>query len=341
MSRRLAARIAVASACALLFGWFALRMVRPDKDALFAAFGSVQTTWLAAYLGILVLAQSVRTLRWAMLLRPFGVIPWRRLIPISFVGYMASFVLPGFGEFVRPLLVRDRQKLKGTAAFATIVIERIADGLLVALGAFFALLPLRGRRDAPWIDTVCFGTLALFVGALMAIVALRWKRDWTLRNVNRFIAPMSTRLAALVGDKLSSFVDGLRAVPNWRVATQVILWTVIYWGLNGLGLQALGRGFGIVLGWQAIGATIGLLVLGFFVPAPGQVGTFHFFFSLGLGLFLTPQVLAGAGAAYVVTSHALQVAVFVGLGLASLFSPEVRWWRGREANELADRAAPT
>lgn len=324
---RLLVRLAAAAIFAGLFGWLALRMVRPDREAFGAALSSVRLEWLALYFAITIAAQSARTARWATLLRPLGGVPLRRLVPISLVGYMAQFTLPALGEVVRPYLVRDRAGLRGTAALATVVVERVFDGLFVAIAAFFALVPLRGRPDAPWVDAVCFGTLAFFSCGLATIVTLRWKRAWAFRACDRLLSPVSPRLAGAVRAKMESFVEGLAALPDRGVALRAVGWTLIYWAMNGWAVQALAWGFGIILDLQATWATIGVVVLAFFVPAPAQIGTFHYFLALGLGLFLPAGQMRGAGAAFTVAAHGLQTVMFVGAGLLALFSREVRWWR--------------
>src|SRR6188508_176825 len=80
--------------------------------------------YLAAYLGLLVIVQLTRSLRWNYLLAPLGVrIPPAPLLAISSVGFMAILALPvRLGEFVRPGLMRKRG-ISASAALGTVAVE--------------------------------------------------------------------------------------------------------------------------------------------------------------------------------------------------------------------------
>nr|MBA3394114.1 flippase-like domain-containing protein [Deltaproteobacteria bacterium] len=91
--------------------------------------------YLVTYLGLLVVVQLCRALRWNNLLAPLGVrIPTGPLLAISSVGFMAILALPArLGELVRPGLLRRRGDLSASAALGTVAVERVVDGLLVSL----------------------------------------------------------------------------------------------------------------------------------------------------------------------------------------------------------------
>src|SRR6478735_11518604 len=80
--------------------------------------------YLAGYIGLLVVVQLTRALRWNFLLAPLGVrIPKAPLLAISSVGFMAILALPArLGEFVRPGLLRKRGDLSASAALGTVAV---------------------------------------------------------------------------------------------------------------------------------------------------------------------------------------------------------------------------
>lgn len=323
MTRRTVRRVAIPAAMSVVFAFLAVRMVRPHAAALGQAMARMHLEYLGLYFVITATAQLLRTLRWAAMLRALGDTPFRRILPVSFVGYMATFTLPTVGELVRPALIRQEGRLRGSAALATVVVERIVDGLIVAMGALAAFWPVRSRPDAPrWIDPLCFGTLLFFGGALGVIGLLRWKRGGAVRLVQSAASRLSRRLGERAAAVLGTFLDGIGALPNSRIAGVVILYSLGYWLLNATAMQVLALGFDLRLGLQATWGTIGLIVVGFFIPSMAQVGTFHFFCATGLALFLgnAPE---GTRLAYVVTLHAAQVVFFVGAGLIALFSGHV------------------
>jgi glycosyltransferase 2 family protein len=300
-------------------------MVRPHWAETVGALRDLRLSYLLLYFGVTALAQMLRTLRWTAMLRALGGTSFRRILPVSFVGYMATFTVPTLGELVRPVLIREEGGLRGGAALATVVVERILDGLIVALAALAAFWPLRSRPDAPpWIDLLCFGTLCFFVGSLLVVTLLRWKRERAVRTLEAALARVSQPLSRRAASMLSQFLGGVGALPGGRTVAVVVGISLAYWWLNASAMQVLALGFGLHLGLQATWATIGLIVIGFFIPSLAQLGTFHAFAITGLGLFLPGATVHGAGYAYVVTLHAAQVVFFVGAGLIALFSGHVR-----------------
>lgn len=317
-------RIALPALTGVAFAYLAVRMVRPDAAELGKAMGRMSVGFLGAYALVTVAAQLLRTLRWTVLLRAVGDTPFRRILPISLVGYMFTFTVPTLGELVRPVLIREAG-LRGSAALATVVVERIVDGLIVAVAALIAFWPLRSQPDAPpWVDLLCFGTLTFFVTALAIIALLWWKREGAVRMVGGGLSRISKKLGERVGSSLEAFLAGIGALPGTRTLVAMLALSLGYWLLNATAMQVLALSFDIRLSLQATWATIGLIVVGFFIPSLAQVGTFHFFCLTGLALFLPAETLKGAGSAYVVTLHAAQVVFFIGAGLIALFSSHVR-----------------
>src|SRR5512132_2150208 len=167
---KLAIRLTLSLGMLALCMWF----VWPDaktRDALDAALHS--RTWaefapyLYVYIGLLVVVQLTRSLRWRYLLAPLGVrIPTGPLLAISGVGFMAILALPArLGEFVRPGLMRKRG-VSASAALGTVAVERIVDGLLVSLFIFVAFFSLRDQDSPSWVKWSTYCALALFTLAI-------------------------------------------------------------------------------------------------------------------------------------------------------------------------------
>ncbi|MCA9562585.1 MAG: flippase-like domain-containing protein, partial [Myxococcales bacterium] len=95
-----------------------------------------------------------------------------------------------------------------------------------------------------------------------------------------------------------------------------LFWTVIYWGVNGLGIALLAKGFGFDLGiWQAYGV-LAILVVGIMIPAgPGFFGNYQFFLVQALGLFFAADLVAHSGIAFALTMNIAQFVIQVGFGI--------------------------
>ncbi len=92
----------------------------------------------------------VRAERWQYLLDPLGPTRFWVVFRATVIGFGASAVLPArAGEVIRPYLLARREGLSATAAFATIVVERILDLVAVLLlMAAFLMLVRPGSRGA-------------------------------------------------------------------------------------------------------------------------------------------------------------------------------------------------
>ena len=86
--------------------------------------------------GVLVYlsAFAVRALRWKVLLKHIGTFKIRELAPVIVAGYAVNNVLPvRIGEIVRAAIAGKMFKISIPATFASVFVERIFDGLTIAL----------------------------------------------------------------------------------------------------------------------------------------------------------------------------------------------------------------
>ena len=89
-----------------------------------------------------------------------------------------------------------------------------------------------------------------------------------------------------------------------------------------------------------------VVAIGIVLPAgPGLVGNFHEFGKLGLSLYLPKSVVSGAGMAYLVLVHGLQLVWYVGIGALALalgwvsFEKVVEAAQTEEPESLAEQSA--
>src|SRR5690606_2938784 len=136
---KLAVRLGISLAIAAFFVWLldagALPIWPPPE-----VLREVQWWTVAAYVVIWSAVHVLRAARWKLLLIPIANVALRRVRSASCVGYLAILVLPlRAGEVVRPVMIREREKLSAWAAMGTIGAERIVDGLTLCVMLFIAL----------------------------------------------------------------------------------------------------------------------------------------------------------------------------------------------------------
>jgi glycosyltransferase 2 family protein len=301
--------------------------------------------YLAAYVGLLVIVQLTRALRWNYLLAPMGVrIPPAPLLAISSVGFMAILALPArLGEFVRPGLLRKRG-ISGTSALGTVAVERIVDGLLVSLFVFVAFFMLRGPDSPGWMMPTAYAALGIFALAMIFIVgALKWPEQsvafWLRLSLLPRIAP---RIAQVIERKALDLIRGFEVMRDTRNLAWFVAWSIVYWSCNGLGVYVLARGFGLELGLLGAFATMGLVAVGITLPnAPGLVGQFQWFTLLGLSLYLhgaadKESAIYATTFAFANTHYGMQVAWYIlcgAIGLATRYVSFHDMWEARKTGD--------
>lgn len=328
-------------------------VTRQQLEAAFEALVWAEfAPYLAGYIGLLVIVQLTRALRWNYLLAPLGVkIPAAPLLAISSVGFMAILALPArLGELVRPGLMRKRG-ISASAALGTVAVERVVDGLLVSLFVFVAFFALRGPQSPSWMMPTAYAALGVFALALVFLIGALsrpepWVRFWLKLSLLPRLAP---GVAAVIERKALDMIRGFQVMRDTRNLIIFVLWSLVYWTCNGLGVYVLAQAFGLPLTLVGGFATMGLVAVGITLPnSPGLVGQFQWFTLLGLSLYLPGAATKGSeiyGTAFAFANvhYGLQVVWYIGcgaLGLATRYVSFHDMWHARRLPDEPKTGAP-
>src|SRR5437667_9660725 len=130
-------RLAIGALLAL--GLLLLFFQGVDWRALRAAFRSADPRFLAGVVAATLMTYVARAWRWGYLLAPLARVPFMRLFSVTLVGFMSGLLVPRAGEVVRPYLIARHHALKTSAAFASIILERLTDPITVRALSFLYL----------------------------------------------------------------------------------------------------------------------------------------------------------------------------------------------------------
>jgi uncharacterized protein (TIRG00374 family) len=311
----------------LVGGGFAWLLERGGMPLVPSASTFAGVSWWAVPVATLtqVLATYFRTCRWIYLLWPIAPHLSRgRVLGIGFVGFTAIVFLPlRSGEVIRPyLLARDGDVTFAQALGATAV-ERIVDGLVVAVALFIALgvsTPLSPlpdhvgtlRFDVGLVQTAAYAALVLFVSAFAALVVFYRMRAAMQRLIQLTLGRVSERLAARAIEKVERLTDGLKALPSRQHFVPFLGNTVLYAGVLGLGHWAMLRGCGIPATFAETWVMLGVLSIAILVPAgPGFFGAFQLSIYCSLAMFFPEKLTLTAGAAFVFIAYTAQIGVTI------------------------------
>ena len=264
------------------------------------AFSDANYWYLLPAVTITFLAYLVRAWRWQFILQPTKPISFKSSYSILMIGFMANNLLPArIGEFVRAYTLGAQEKISKSLSLATIVLERVCDGLtLIAfMGVALVAFPSPHSNGGTQFIEV-FSTL-VFVGATVFLVFLIAREKWVLRVLSFCMKPLPKGLEHKALGLLTSFVLGLHALKRGRIVLSLVLLSVLVWFMEGTSYYLMLRAFRLdtkMDGLQLIGAGLLLLVfvnLGTMVPsAPGFFGIYQAAATVALGAYAVSNATA-------------------------------------------------
>jgi uncharacterized protein (TIRG00374 family) len=253
--------------------------------------------WIAAGLAVTVQTYVVRAWRWQSLLQPLGRVPFRTAFRTTVVGFAASFLLPArVGEVLRPYLLAKRERLDATAAFATVIVERLLD--LCTVLALFSLALLTAGVDVGR-QTRMAGVAAAGVSVvgLAASFVLAGHPERLGRWAARLARHLPPQAAQTVGRVVQQFAEGLKIMRSPGHLAVAACWSVPLWLSLALGIACTTWAFGMTISFVGSFLVVGYLAVGVAAPTPGAAGGFHGMYLLALTQFFrAPADTAGAAA---------------------------------------------
>lgn len=278
------------------FSYYALLNLQLEK--VWGALSRFQILWLLPAVAVYFVAVFLRTYRWHYLLRHMKNIPVKRLFPVVTIGYMGNNVYPfRVGEVIRAYVLRRKENVSGSASLATIVVERIFDGLTMLTFVFTIspFVPAAGR-----FRVTLAATSVLFFGALVAFFLIASSPQRTERMYGWFVSRLvPARFRDKVRGMLDKFLVGLQVLRRGRDLLLVFGISIVLW------LVEAGKYFFIMQGFHQAGVAINvpfhalvfttaLVNLATSIPLPtiGYIGPFEMVGKESLMLFGVGEEIA-------------------------------------------------
>lgn len=292
-----------------------------------------QITWVVP--GVLVYFLGVwgRTWRWYYQLRPIKPIPLRRLFPVVVIGYMGNNVYPfRAGEVIRAYVLKRNEAVSIPSSLATIVVERVFDGLVMLIFVFVAL-PFADFQE-PWLRDVVFFSTILFWGAfvvflLMALQPERTQRWYTV--IFRRVLPAKT--GRLVLGLADHFMDGLANLRHPRDLFMTLVASIFIWLMETTKYWFVMHAFDFEVSFFVLMVMTAVVNLATTLPSsPGYVGTFD---TPGIKTLTAYGVPEAVAASYTLVLHAALWLPITLLGFYYLYRQGLSWRDFRRAQEAA------
>ena len=302
----------------LVFIWLALRGLALNQ--FWSAVQSANYLWLLPGIAVYFVAVWARAWRWHYLLRPIKDVPTRTVFPITAIGYMGNNIYPArAGEVLRAVVLKRKEGVSVSASLATIVVERIFDGV-VMLGFVFVNLPELAKltTNSGFVGNIqqvaVIGT-AVFLGALAVFLLAAMFPAVTVKAGGWFIERLlPERLRARATALMHRFLDGLASLRSPLNILMVFVTSIIIWLLETGKYWFVMHAFPFTVNFFVLMLMNGIVNLATTIPsAPGYIGTFD---APGIAVLTAYNVDQATAAGYTLVLH---VALWLPITLLGAF----------------------
>jgi uncharacterized protein (TIRG00374 family) len=318
-------------AISALFLYLVLRKI--DFPALWLVLIEANYWWLIPGVAVYFVALWVRSWRWHYLVRPLKSIPTRTMFPIVTMGYAANNIFPArAGEVLRAVVLKRQEGVAIPASLATIIIERMFDGIVMLGFVFINLAELTRltsvaievagikfgiREVAIWGSVAFFGALALFLVAAMFPSPTDRLVTWFVNH----LVPVRIREKTL--GIIRRFLEGLKSLRSPFDVLMVLFTSILIWLLETVKYWFVMHAFSFSVSFFALMLMNGVVNLATTIPsAPGYIGTFDLPGIAVLQAYNIPREIA---ASYTFVLHFALWFPVTALGLYYMVREGISW----------------
>ncbi len=311
----------------VFFVWISLRGLRLGE--FWGVVRSANYWWIVPGIAVYFVGVWVRAWRWHYLLKPIKEIPTRTMFPITTIGYMGNNIYPArAGEVLRAVILKRREGVPVSASLATIIVERIFDGVVMLAFIFINLPELAKLTSASGFvgniqQVAVWGTIAFSAALVIFLLAAMFPAvtakigQWF---IDRFLP---SRLREKVTSLMHRFLDGLASLRSPANILMVFLTSVIIWLFETLKYWFVMHAFGFSVSFFALMLMNGIVNLATTIPsAPGYIGTFD---APGIAVLSAYGVQQATAAGYTLTLHAALWIPITLLGAYYLAKEGIHW----------------
>lgn len=311
----------------VLFLWLALRGL--NLGDFWGAMQKANYIWLAPGIMVYFVGVWVRAWRWHYLLGPIKKIPTKTMFPVTTIGYMGNNIYPArAGEVLRAVVLKRKEGVSVSASLATIIVERIFDGVVMLAFVFVNLTELAKLTDASGfvgnIQQVAVIGTGVFLGALIVFLLAAMFPQKTMKVsqwMMRIFVPQ--RYHPRLTNIINKFLDGLASLRSPFNVLMVFLTSVFIWLLETGKYWFVMHAFDFNVSFFALMLMNGIVNLATTIPsAPGYIGTFD---APGIAVLTAYGVDHATAAGYTLVLHVALWVPITALGAYYLAREGIKW----------------
>ena len=311
----------------VVFLYFALRGLKLGD--FWQAVKTANYWWILPGVAVYFVGVWVRAWRWHYLLGPVKKIPTRTMFPVTCIGYMGNNIYPArAGEVLRAVILKRREGVPISASLATIIVERIFDGVVMLAFVFVNLPELAKLTGSSGfvgnIQEVAIIGTGIFFGALFIFLLAAMFPQVTARIGQWFIDRiLPGKIRGQTSGIMHKFLDGLASLRSPVNVLMVFFTSVLIWLFETGKYWFVMHAFNLEVSFFALMLMNGIVNLATTIPsAPGYIGTFD---APGIAVLTAFGVEQSVAAGYTLVLHvALWLPITV-LGGIFMAREGIRW----------------
>jgi uncharacterized protein (TIRG00374 family) len=291
--------------------------------------------WILPGVAVYIVGLWVRSWRWHYTLRHIKAVPIAKLFPLVCIGYFGNNVYPfRAGEVIRSYVLKRTQNISITSSLATVIIERVFDGLTMLLFVFLALpfapMPAQYRNLVVILTILMLVAAAIFVFMAANPKLMSAVYGWI---AERFLpAGVRTR----TDDLYARFMEGLASLGSGSAVLMIFGTSVMIWLLETIKYWFVMHAFDFSVAFIVLMLVNGLVNLATTLPsAPGYIGTFD---TPGIETLVAFGVERNLAASYIITLHAALWLPVTALGAYYFWRQHLHWNDFDKARQQVDLA---
>ncbi len=314
-----------------VFLYFVVRKL--DWEAFWLSLETANYWWIVPGVAVYFVAVWARAWRWHYLLKPVKSIKTSVMFPITCIGYMGNNIYPArAGEVLRAVVLKRREGVPISASLATIIVERIFDGVVMLAFVFVNLTQLAkladvsvpvGKWEVTIQDLTIWGSVAFFGALLIFLLAAMFPKV-TVRIGQWFIGRLlPKRIHAQTSGIMHKFLDGLESLRSPANVLMVFITSVIIWLLETVKYWFVMHAFGFEVSFFTLMLMNGVVNLATTIPAaPGYLGTFD---APGIAVLQADGIDKAVATGYTLVLHLVLWLPITALGAYYLAREGIKW----------------
>jgi len=256
-------------------------------DELFNSIFKIESQYLIYTVLLMGICYVPRAFRWQLLLSPIKSVNTSGLFSPMMIGFMGNFLPGRLGEPLRAYLFGKKYDVSIISSFATVVVERLFD-LVVVIMLFVWILVFQSDVIDPNVYffgisiqniAVNFGLVALTIifATTLFIYLLIHKKEKAIGTIYYFTQMLPNKWQTMIVDLVKKFSLGLVALSDFNCFMKMVIYTIFIWIITISAFIPLTLAFDIqektITLLVLLRAMVSILIV--ILPTPAYLGSFN------------------------------------------------------------------